>query len=78
VPEKERDAKVKAFVKAYRYKGPVFAVAAISGMGTRALVYAIQEWLDAHPATAVETPVDDAAEVVTPAPIATRRRRATR
>ncbi|HET9046145.1 MAG TPA: GTPase ObgE, partial [Casimicrobiaceae bacterium] len=31
VPEDERDARVKAFVKAYRWKGPVFAVAAISG-----------------------------------------------
>jgi len=41
---------VKAFVKAYRWKGPVFAVAAINGEGCRELVYRIQEWLDAHPA----------------------------
>jgi GTP-binding protein len=50
VPEDERDARVKAFVKAYRWKGPVFAVAAISGDGCRALTFAIQDWLDAHPA----------------------------
>ena len=77
VPEDERDAKVKAFIKAYRYKGPVFAVSAISSMGTRALVYAIQEWLDAHPAEPVEASVVDAPEVATPAPVAPRRRRVT-
>jgi GTP-binding protein len=77
VPEDERDAKVKAFVKAYRYKGPVFAVSAISGMGTRPLVYAIQEWLDAHPAEPVEARVADEPEVATPEPVAPRRRRAT-
>ena len=50
VPEDERAAKVKAFVRRYRWKGPVHAIAAISGEGCRPLVYAIQEWLDAHPA----------------------------
>ncbi len=50
VPEDERAAKVKAFVRRYRWKGPVHAIAAISGDGCRPLVYAIQEWLDAHPA----------------------------
>jgi GTPase len=33
-----------------RWKGPVFAVTAINGEGCRALVYAIQEWLERHPA----------------------------
>ena len=51
VPEDERDARVKAFVKAYGWKGPVFAVAAVNGEGCRALVFKIQDWLDAHPAT---------------------------
>jgi len=48
----ERDARVAAFVKSYRWKGPVFTVAAISGEGCRDLVYAIQRWLEAHPADA--------------------------
>jgi GTPase len=52
VPEDERDARVKAFVKAYRWRGPVFAIAAVSGEGCRTLVFKIQEWLDAHPAEA--------------------------
>ncbi len=38
VPEDEREARVKAFVKAYRWKGPVFAIAAVNGEGCRALV----------------------------------------
>ena len=103
VPEDEREARVKAFVKSYRWKGPVFAIAAISGDGCRALTFAIQDWLDAHPAYAVRsaTEVDpnaiavppsaasdlrraapvadaDAPVVLTPAPVAPRRRRAAR
>jgi GTP-binding protein len=46
----ERDARVAAFVKAYRWKGPVFAVAAISGDGCRPLVFAVADWLEKHPA----------------------------
>jgi hypothetical protein len=94
---------VKAFVKSYRWKGPVFAIAAISGDGCRALTFAIQNWLDAHPAYTVPSatdvdpntiavtpsaasdlrpaaPVLDAGTPVllTPAPIAPRRRRAAR
>jgi GTP-binding protein len=56
VPEDERAARVKAFVKAYRWKGPVFLIAAINGEGCRELVFKIQEWLDAHPAAPVEEP----------------------
>ena len=52
VPADERAARVKAFVKAYRWKGPVFAVAAVNGEGCREVVFAIQDWLDAHPAYA--------------------------
>ena len=52
VPESERAARVRAFVKAYGWKGPVFAVAAVNGEGCRALVFKIQDWLDAHPAPA--------------------------
>jgi len=50
IPAKERAARVAAFVKAYRWKGPVFAIAAISGDGCRPLVYAMGDWLEKHPA----------------------------
>ena len=80
VPEDERVARAKAFVKSLRWKGPVFAVAAIRGEGCRELVFAIQDWLDANRAAQAAPP--DAAtpdakapvEVVSPAPV--RRRRA--
>jgi GTP-binding protein len=60
VPADERDARVKAFVRSYRWKGPVFAVAAINGDGCRHVVYAIQDWLDAHPKP--EPAADETAE----------------
>jgi len=81
LPEDERVARAKAFVKALRWKGPAFSVAAISGTGCRELVYAIQDWLDAHPVHPAST-VDAAEEaapaplVLTPAPVRPRRRRA--
>ena len=80
IPEEERDARVKAFIKSYRWKGPVFAIAAISGDGCRPLTFAIQEWLDARPAYAMavdpDAPADDAAPVVVkPAPVRMRRAR---
>ena len=58
VPEGERAARVKSFVKAYRWKGPVFPIAAINGEGCRELVFKVQEWLDAHPAAPVEAPAE--------------------
>ena len=82
IPEEERDARVKAFIKAYRWKGPVFAIAAISGDGCRPLTFAIQEWLDARPAYAMavnpDAPADDSTPVVVkPAPVRARRARKT-
>ena len=53
IPADEREARIAAFVKALRWKGPVFGISAISGEGCRPLVYAVQAWLDAHPALAV-------------------------
>ena len=50
VPAEEREARIAAFVKSLRWKGPVFGVAAVNGEGCRKLVYAIQEWLERHPA----------------------------
>ena len=77
LPPEDRAARVKAFVKSYRYKGPVFAISAIDGEGCRALTFAIQDWLDAHPAALDAPPPDEALPaVVTPAPVAPRRRRA--
>jgi GTP-binding protein len=81
VPEDEREDRVKTFVKAYRWKGPVFSIAAISGEGCRALTFAIQEWLDAHPAVDIQAapaPASEVPVVLTPAPTAPRRRRAIR
>lgn len=75
----QREKMVKKLVKALKWKGPVFAIAAITGEGCRALTFAAQDWLDAHPRTNV-TAADDAMApvVVKPAPVRTRRvRRAT-
>ena len=72
----ERAARCKAFVRALRWKGPVFGIAAIDGTGCRDLVRAAQDWLDAHPAAAAPPHDADAPIVVSPAPTAARRRRA--
>jgi GTP-binding protein len=52
IPEEERQARVDAFVKAYKWKGPVFAIAAISGDNCQPLIYAIQDYLDEMKRTA--------------------------
>ncbi len=52
IPAEETEARIAAFVKAYRWKGPVFPIAAINGEGCRALVYAVADWLSRHPAHA--------------------------
>jgi GTP-binding protein len=76
LPDDEREKRVKAFVRSYRWKGPVFAIAAVNGEGCRELTFAIQEWLDAHPAPVPsEEPAGEAPVVVTPAPVRSRRRR---
>ena len=77
LPEDEREAHVRAFAKSLRFKGPVFGIAAISGQGCRPLVYAIQDWLDAHPAEPAVAEAEPAGtpEVLTPAPVRERRRR---
>jgi GTP-binding protein len=66
VPEDEREKRVKAFVRAYRWKGPVFGIAAISGVGCKALVFEIQAWLDAHPASTSAS--DESGDAGTAAP----------
>ena len=89
LPPEERKQRVAAFVKSYRWKGPVFAIAAVNGEGCRELTFAIQAWLDAHPkdvdapsatvgAQTPTAPADEAAAavVVSPAPVRARRRKA--
>jgi GTPase len=78
VPQDERDARVKAFVKAFKWKGPVFAISAIASEGTRAIVYEIQRYLDAHPVAgdSVEAAEEVIVPVVSPAPVTRRRRSA--
>jgi GTPase len=49
----QRAQRIAAFVDAYRWTGPAFAIAAINGDGCRELVYAIQDWLEKHPAEMV-------------------------
>jgi hypothetical protein len=47
VPEEERAARVKDFVKRYKWKGPVFQISALTGEGCRELIYAIKDHLAA-------------------------------
>ena len=50
IPEEDREKTIKDFLKAYkkatRYDGPVFSISAISGDGTKPLIYAIHEALE--------------------------------
>lgn len=60
IPEAERQARIDAFVHAFDWHGPVFAIAAISGDGCRPLVYAIMDYLEelrrSEPLESEETP----------------------
>jgi GTPase len=82
IPEEQRAARVAEFVKAYRWKGPVFAITAINGEGTRELIFKIQDWLDANRVPAAQLAADAAEPdnatpvVVSPAPVKMRRPRA--
>lgn len=46
VPEEERAAKVKDFIKRFQWKGPVFEISALTGLGCEKLCYALQDYLD--------------------------------
>jgi GTPase len=50
IPEEDRDAAIKDFLKAYKkatkFDGPYFPISAISGDGTKPLTYAIQEAIE--------------------------------
>ncbi len=43
IPEGEREARVAEFLRRYRWKGPVFVIAALNGEGCRALTFAIMD-----------------------------------
>ena len=50
IPEEEREEKIAEFLQAYKaisgYDGPVFTITAISGDGTKPLIYALHEALE--------------------------------
>jgi GTP-binding protein len=46
VPDEERAGVVAEFVRRYRWKGPVFAIAAVSGEGCRPLTFSIMAHLE--------------------------------
>jgi len=71
----ERSQRVEDFVKALRWKGPVFGISALDGSGCRELTFAIADWLDQHPKAAAPAAADEAPLVVVPAPLAPRRNR---
>lgn len=47
-PEDERDTKRVAFLKEFGWDAPSFCISALSGEGTKALTYAIMDYLDAN------------------------------
>jgi len=77
LPQEERAIRAAAFVKAYRWKGPVSAIAAINGTGCRELSLQVQEWLDARPVIAGAQKTDaDTPIIASPAPVRVRTPRA--
>ena len=58
IPEEDREKTIKNFLKAYKkatkYDGPVFPITAISGEGTKPLIYAIQAALEEMAVPAAE------------------------
>jgi len=48
VPEEEREARVKAYVRRLRWKGPVFAISALARDGLQPLLEKIQNHVAAE------------------------------
>ena len=46
IPEDEREQKIEAVIDALHWQGPVYAISAISGDGTRPLVFDIMEYIE--------------------------------
>ena len=65
IPEEERGAMIAGFLEAYKkmtgYDGPVFPIAAISGDGTKRLIFAVYEMLErmARPAPQNNSPAEE-------------------
>jgi GTP-binding protein len=57
VPEEERAARVKDFVKRYRWKGPVFQISALTREGCQPLIHAIYDHVAAEQRVIVEPDV---------------------
>jgi GTP-binding protein len=57
VPEEERAARVKDFVKRYRWKGPVFEISALTREGCQPLIHAIYDHVAAEQRVIVEPDV---------------------
>ena len=56
VPDDERPARIKDFLKRYGWKGPSFVISALNGEGCKALTYAIMAHLDQAKAAANPSP----------------------
>lgn len=56
IVEEERDAACQAVIDALEWDGPVYRISAISGDGTKALVHALQDYLDQHNAELAANP----------------------
>ncbi|MCO6411635.1 MAG: Obg family GTPase CgtA [Thiogranum sp.] len=55
LPEDERDRHCSDIVERLQWQGPVFAIAAVSGQGTRRLVQAIMDYIETRQRTSTET-----------------------
>nr|WP_169727063.1 GTPase ObgE [Roseateles aquatilis] len=78
VPAEEREARVKDFVKRYKWKGPVFQISALTREGCESLIRAIYEHVAAIQAPPIEDPDVRFDEPVVEAPKAFQETRATR
>ncbi|WP_310493807.1 Obg family GTPase CgtA [Dechloromonas sp.] len=69
IPEEDREKTVKDFLKAYKkatkYDGPVFPITAISGEGTKPLIYAIHEALEQMAKPEITDDAEDAEDNAT-------------
>jgi GTP-binding protein len=56
VPQDERAARVKDFVKRFKWKAPVFEISALTRQGLEPLIHAIYDHVAAHRAPAIPEP----------------------
>ncbi len=48
IVEEEREARVADFLARFEWKGPVFQISALTGLGCENLCYAVYDYLAAH------------------------------